>query len=131
MKIVALRGKNIASLQGEFEVDFTAEPLNSAGIFAITGATGSGKSTLLDTICVALYNNTPRLQRADKSANIHDVDEDAINQKDCRTLLRRGTADGYAEVDFVALNGETYRSRWSVRRSRNKINGSLQPARQE
>ena len=41
MKILAIRGKNLASLEGEFEVDFTADPLMSAGIFAITGSTGS------------------------------------------------------------------------------------------
>ena len=45
MKILAIRGKNLASLAGEFEVDFTVEPLKNAGIFAITGSTGSGKST--------------------------------------------------------------------------------------
>lgn len=41
MKIVAIRGKNLASLEGEFEIDFTREPLKSSGIFAITGHTGS------------------------------------------------------------------------------------------
>ena len=47
MKILAIRGKNIASLDGEFSVDFTCEPLVSTGLFAITGPTGAGKSTLL------------------------------------------------------------------------------------
>lgn len=42
MKIVAIRGKNLASLEGEFMIDFTVEPLCSAGIFAITGSTGAG-----------------------------------------------------------------------------------------
>ncbi|MEG2248517.1 MAG: AAA family ATPase, partial [Akkermansia sp.] len=64
MRILAIRGKNLASLEGEFEVDFTVDPLKSAGIFAITGSTGSGKSTLLDTICLALFNDTPRINRA-------------------------------------------------------------------
>lgn len=41
MKILAIRGKNLASLAGEFEVDFQAEPLASAGLFAITGPTGA------------------------------------------------------------------------------------------
>ena len=50
MKIVAIRGKNLASLEGEFMIDFTVEPLCSAGIFAITGSTGAGKSTLLDAL---------------------------------------------------------------------------------
>lgn len=58
MKILAIRGRNLASLEGDFELDFTAEPLKSAGIFAITGSTGSGKSTLLDALCLALFDTT-------------------------------------------------------------------------
>jgi DNA repair exonuclease SbcCD ATPase subunit len=50
MKILAIRLKNLASLAGPFEIDFTAEPLASAGLFAITGPTGAGKSTLLDAL---------------------------------------------------------------------------------
>lgn len=128
MKILAIRGKNLASLEGDFEVDFTAEPLKSAGIFAITGSTGSGKSTLLDAICLALFNDTPRINRASDNADIADVKELTIKQKDSRNILHRGTADGYAEVDFVALSGDKYRARWSVRRSRDKVDGSLQNA---
>ena len=33
MKILAIRGRNLASLEGDFEIDFTVEPLLSAGIF--------------------------------------------------------------------------------------------------
>lgn len=126
MKILVIRGKNLASLEGEFEVDFTTEPLKSAGIFAITGSTGSGKSTLLDTLCLALFDDIPRNNGTTESIKIIDVKDDTINQTDNRTILRRGTSDGYAEVDFVSLGGETFRSRWSVRRSRDKIDGSLQ-----
>ena len=53
--------------------------------------------------------------------------DNQINQSDVRNLLRRGTSDGYAEVDFLGIDGRRYRSRWSVRRTRNKISGSLQP----
>ena len=59
MKILAIRGKNLASIEGEFEIDFTREPLLSAGIFAITGPTGSGKSTILDALCLALFARSP------------------------------------------------------------------------
>ena len=45
MRILAIRLKNLASLAGEQVIDFTAEPLASAGLFAITGPTGAGKST--------------------------------------------------------------------------------------
>lgn len=126
MKILAIRGKNLASLEGVFEVDFTSEPLASAGIFAITGSTGSGKSTLLDALCLALFDDTPRTNRAAENISILDVRDKTINQRDSRNLLRRGTSEGYAEVDFVSLGGESFRSRWSVRRSRDKVDGSLQ-----
>ena len=61
MKILAIRGRNLASLEAEFEVDFRKEPLHSAGLFAITGNTGAGKSSILDAMCAALYSRSPRL----------------------------------------------------------------------
>ncbi|MDR1919886.1 MAG: AAA family ATPase [Tannerellaceae bacterium] len=126
MKILAIRGKNLASLEGEFELDFTSEPLKSAGIFAITGNTGSGKSTLLDALCLALFDNTPRMSLAvENNVAILDVKGKTINQKDCRTLLRRGTGEGYAEVDFLSAGGEKFRSTWLVKRARGRVDGSL------
>lgn len=62
MKILALRGENLASLQSQFEIDFAGGRLGDAGLFAITGKTGAGKSTLLDAICLALFDRIPRLQ---------------------------------------------------------------------
>ena len=47
MRILAIRGANLASLADEFELDLAAEPLASAGLFAITGETGAGKSTVM------------------------------------------------------------------------------------
>ena len=126
MKILAIRGRNLASLEKEFEIDFTTEPLRSAGIFAITGNTGAGKSTLLDALCLALFDDTPRTNRAKENIAIPDVKDRSINQKDCRTILRRGTGEGYAEVDFMSLGGEKFRSRWMVKRARSKADGSMQ-----
>ena len=127
MKILAIRLKNLTSIEGTVEVDFMAEPLHSAGIFAISGPTGAGKSTLLDALCLALYDKAPRFATSVESVNLADVGDNQINQSDVRNLLRRGTSDGYAEVDFLGIDGRRYRSRWSVRRTRNKISGSLQP----
>lgn len=127
MKVLAIRGKNLASLEGEFEIDFMQEPLRSAGIFAITGYTGAGKSTLLDALCLALFDCTPRMNKAkENNVPVTDVRDRSLSQNDSRSVLRRGTADGFSEVDFVALTGETFRSRWMVRRSRGKVDGSLQ-----
>ena len=127
MKILAIRGKNLASLSGEFAIDFQQEPLASAGLFAITGPTGAGKSTLLDALCLALYERTPRLNQANtRDSTIPDVGNNDINPADPRTLLRRGARDGYAEVDFIGADSIAYRARWSVRRARNKSDGKLQ-----
>jgi exonuclease SbcC len=127
MKILAIRGKNLASLAGEFEIPFQQEPLASAGLFAISGSTGAGKSTLLDALCLALYDDTPRLLKAGSTGTkLPDVAGETVTPHDTRTLLRRGAAEGYAEVDFVGNDGGSYRARWSVRRSRAKIHGKLQ-----
>ena len=130
MKILAIRGRNLASLEGDFEIDFTVEPLLSAGIFAISGPTGAGKSTLLDAMCLALFARTPRTDQAkENNVKLQDVSNEQLSQSDPRFLLRRGTASGFAEVDFMALNGHRYRTRWSVARARDKENGRLQNPR--
>lgn len=128
MKILRIAGRNLASLAGEFEVDFESEPLASSGLFAISGPTGAGKSTLLDALCLALYAATPRLNRR-SSSQLPDVGSDTISVLDQRTLLRRGTGEGWAEVDFIGTGQERYRARWTVRRTRNQPNGKLQPAK--
>jgi len=44
--------------------------------------------------------------------------------------LRRGTGDGYAEVDFRGVDGRRYRARWEANRAREKAGGKLQASRQ-
>ena len=129
MKILAIRLKNLASLAGPIEVDFSAEPLASTGLFAITGPTGAGKSTLLDALCLALFGSVPRLGNLKRETKVPDVDSD-IGSDDPRTLLRRGAGSGYAEVDFVGIDGRRYRARWEANRARDKANGKLQHSRQ-
>ncbi|WP_251978623.1 AAA family ATPase [Salinicola avicenniae] len=131
MKILAIRLENLASLAGRHELDFTTPPLADQGLFAITGPTGAGKSTLLDALCLALYGNTPRLRQAPaRDSQIADIGSDTLTTADARTLLRRGSASGFAEVDFVGRDGRRYRARWSVRRARDRIDGSLQKIEQ-
>ncbi|MDN3519912.1 AAA family ATPase [Halomonas ramblicola] len=131
MRILALRLENLASLPGPLELDFTAAPLADAGLFAITGPTGAGKSTLLDALCLALYGGTPRLRQAPgREAPLPDVGDATLNTADPRTLLRRGTAAGHAEVDFLGRDGRRYRARWAVRRARDRVGGKLQKAEQ-
>jgi exonuclease SbcC len=127
MKILAIRFKNLASLEDTNEIDFTKEPLSKAGIFAITGPTGAGKSTLLDALCLALYARTPRyLQAKETGIEIQDQAGNKISQGDVRGILRDGTAEGFAEVEFAGVDGNNYKAKWSVKRARNKIDGNLQ-----
>lgn len=117
MKILAIRGKNLASLSGSFEVDLNKPPLLNE-VFAITGPTGSGKTTLLDTICLALFDRVPRF------SHIHSFKmtdgEDTLESKDVRNLLRRGAVHGEAEVDFRGQDNRVYRATWRVQRAREK-----------
>ncbi len=127
MKILGIRIKNLASLEGITEIDFTKEPLQSAGIFAITGPTGAGKSTILDALCLALYGKTPRyLQAKESGIDVTDIQGSVISQGDVRGILRDGTGEGYAEVDFLGVDGQSYRATWRIRRARDKAEGSLQ-----
>ncbi len=127
MRILRIGGKNLASLAQEFSVDFEQEPLASSGLFAISGPTGAGKSTLLDSLCLALYDATPRLLKAMRGSMVPDVGAETVSTQDPRNLLRRGASEGYAEVDFVGSDQARYRARWAVRRSRNRAEGALQP----
>jgi exonuclease SbcC len=126
MKILALRVRNLASLAGEIEIDFEAQPLAHAGLFAITGPTGAGKSTLLDALCLALYDRLPRLANAPRGEIGRAGDDDRLGGDDVRSVLRHGAAEGFAEVDFQGRDGGRYRARWEVRRARGKANGRLQ-----
>jgi len=113
MKILKLKFKNIHSLYGENEIDFTREPLSSAGLYAITGDTGSGKSTILDAMTLGLYGKVSRYD-----GKISD------------NIMSGDTADCYAEVHYEVGNIH-YISKWSVHRSGKKSEGKVQPAKVE
>lgn len=115
MKILQLRFKNLNSLAGEWQIDFTDPAFAAEGIFAITGPTGAGKSSILDAICLALYGRTPRLGKITKSSN---------------EIMSRQTGECFAEVTFSTQAGQ-YRCHWSQHRSRRKADGELQQPKQE
>jgi exonuclease SbcC len=125
MRILAVRGSNLASLQGDFEVDLEAG-LKGAGLFAITGPTGAGKSTLLDALCLALFGCTPRLDGSRGPRIGREEDTSRLGAHDACSLVRRGAGQAHAEVDFVGLDGGRYRARWEVRRAYGKAAGKLQ-----
>ncbi len=115
MRILGVRFKNLNSLTGEWEVDFTHPAYASEGIFAITGPTGAGKTTIMDAVCLALYGSTPRLGKVTKSSN---------------EIMSRQTGECFAEVTFETGKGR-YRCHWSQHRARKKAEGELQQARHE
>jgi exonuclease SbcC len=128
MRILAIRGQNLASLARSFEVDLVNGPLRNVGLFAITGPVGAGKSTLLDALCLALFDRTPRLSnRGGVPVGDGAADQkDWLRSNDPRTLLRRDAVEGWAEADFTGRDGNRYRARWAVRRARHKVDGRVQ-----
>ncbi|TEA79505.1 AAA family ATPase [Allopusillimonas ginsengisoli] len=115
MRILQVRFKNLNSLVGEWEIDFTHPDYVSGGIFAITGPTGAGKSTILDAICLALHGRTPRLSKVTQSDN---------------EIMSRQTSECFAEVTFETTLGR-YRCHWSQHRARKRADGALQQPRHE
>ena len=85
MKIQRLHIYNIASIV-DATIDFTAQPLCDSDVYLITGDTGAGKTTILDSICLALFNNTPRLNKGKLTKVKNDIDN--LTLKDPRLLMR-------------------------------------------
>ncbi len=128
MKILRIRGENLASLHAPFSIDLTEGVLGQAGLFAIIGPTGAGKSTLLDAICLCLYDSTPRLEKSGGAA-VYAPGQDpesALTANDQRNVLRRGAGMGWAEVDFRDGDGAVWTARWEVRRARQRAQGRAQ-----
>lgn len=94
MKIRKLVIKNINSLYGTWEIDFTV-PEYAAGLFAITGSTGSGKSTILDAMSLALFAETPRIGHGEN-----------------KEVVSRGTNECLAELTFES-DGSCYMASFS------------------
>ena len=112
MKVEKIRLKNLASLEGEWELDLTGPAYSRNGIFAITGATGAGKTTIFDAIRLALFRRTNRL---DSFAGENEI-------------MTRGTAECMARIQF-SIPGGRYVATWHQTRSRGRADGRLQPDR--
>lgn len=115
MKLISLSINNIASIPSAF-IDFTAEPLASAPVYLISGNTGAGKSTILDSICLALYANTPRLQRLAEAGHRSVETEDGNKYTDSRAMARLDAVQASAELCFIGNDGIRYKATWATAR---------------
>lgn len=116
MKLKTLDIENIASFE-KASVDFDNGPLGNADIFLINGETGSGKSTLLDAICLALYDNTPRMNAGGRGDKENMPDN--ITYGNPMRLLRLNTNQGLVRLIFEA-DGDNWEALWTVRRIRER-----------
>lgn len=107
MKILSLKFKNINSLSGENQIDFTDPVFSNEGLFAITGKTGAGKSSILDAISLALFGKTPRVE-------ITGIEN---------AVMTRGEKDCYADIVFEVA-GKKWKSSWKQELRRT---GTLKP----
>lgn len=112
MKLQKLTIKNLASIE-DAVIDFENGPLSEESLFLICGETGAGKTTLLDAICLALYNETPRMERAENE-KYRDVGQMFSSKKedvainDSRQLMRRNTNEAWTELEFIGSNEIPY-----------------------
>lgn len=119
MRLIRLKVRNIASLKGEHEIDFT-EISRGSPLFAITGETGSGKSSILNSIGLALYGEIYK-------KNINQVDVVTLGEKDGAIELIFQVKGNYYLADWRARvlkqNGEPYSTPQSPVRTLYKLEG--------
>ena len=132
MELKILEINNIASIESA-RIDFGSWPLANESVFLICGETGSGKSTILDAICLALYNQAPRLASAAQEWIIDDAlpaekrdSTGDIGTNDPRQFLRKGTAEASVRLVFTGVDGVEYTAFWCVRRAYGKAEKKIQ-----
>lgn len=113
MRIKQLYIHNITSIEDAF-IDFDAEPLKSSDLFLISGDIGAGKSTILDSICLALYGTTPRINMG--YAEKIEANADNLTGRDPRQLMRQNTGEAFVRLVFDGTDGNQYEMEWQVQR---------------
>lgn len=132
MKINKITIHNLASI-ADAEIDFSLPPLRNTPLFIICGETGAGKTTVIDAVCLSLYGQTPRFESAvvDRTNKIENSENQSDNMAadDRRNILRKGTAEAWAETVFEGDDGKIYMAQWKAVRARKKADGKFQPAK--
>lgn len=123
MKIKELHIRNIASIEKadiNFETDlndrYSGQP---SPIFLISGDTGVGKSVILDSICLAIYKTTPRLEGVvnPMSNNFKTNSGEVVSINSLSQYTRLGISskdDCFSEVLFVGNDEKEYTARLAL-----------------
>lgn len=124
MKLRKLTIHNIASI-ADACIEFDKKPLQDEAVFLICGDTGSGKTTILDTICLALYNSTPRLSMVAGKESYTDVNGEQITLVNPNQYLRKGAWEASVTLSFES-GGKEWQASWSTHRANKKPDGKFQ-----
>ncbi len=130
MKILAIRLKNLASLAGPFEIDFTAEPLCPAPACSPLPAPRAPARARCSTPCAWRCSaRVPRLNNTGRDAKVPDVDGEIATGRSAHAVAPRYRRwlcrSGFSRHRRTPLSGPA-----GSQSRREKAGGKLQASRQ-